>query len=175
VRGWLLLNLIPAAAVVFAAAAPGGEKSFTERLAAAKSVKVQTDILGVRIDSSLEEARAKLDPLAAPKGRPEKDAEEGEEGEQKLLWKLDKTKFSSVFVKADAKERVIYLLGDLRPGQQIPFSQIGEVAKAPIHNDKVVAWDVVRENRPLLRVVARGANEKAETITIFVVKRTPHP
>jgi len=175
VRRWALLNLVPAAVVAFAALAPAGEKSFAERLAAAKSVKVQTDILGVGIDSSLEQARAKFDPLAPPHGRPEKEAEKEEEGEQKLLWKLDKSNFSSVFVKADASERVTYLLGSLRPGQEIPFAQIGEVEKAPIHNDKVVAWDVVRENRLLVRVVAKGTNHKAESITIFLVKRPSHP
>ncbi len=37
--------------------------------------------------------------------------------------------------------------------------------------DRVVAWDVVRSNRPLIRVGARGSERKANSITIFIVKR----
>jgi hypothetical protein len=148
--------------------------SFAERLATAKSVKVQTDILGIEIDSSLESAREKLEPLTDRAGRPKEEEDKAdEEGERKLLWKLNRSDYESIFLKADAKERVTYLLATLRPGKQIPFEQIGEVAKAPVHNNNVVAWDVVREHRPLIRVVARGSGGKADSITIFLVRRSP--
>jgi len=55
----------------------------------------------------------------------------------------------------------------------MPFAEIGQLEKAPVLNDRVVAWDVVRPNRPLIRVVARGSEWKANSITIFIVKR-PH-
>jgi len=35
--------------------------------------------------------------------------------------------------------------------------------------DRTVAWDVVRQGQPLIRVVARGENRKATSITFFVV------
>jgi hypothetical protein len=34
-----------------------------------------------------------------------------------------------------------------------------------------IVWDVLRQKRPLFRVVAKGADRKANNITIFVVKR----
>jgi hypothetical protein len=149
--------------------------SFKERLAAAESVKVQTDILGFELDSSLAVVHARLDPLAAPGGRP-KDATgdaDRDEGEQRVFWKLGKTDYASVFVKADDRDRITYMIGLLRPGREIPFDQIGQVEKAPIKSEKLVAWDVVRQNGPLIRVVARGSEGKANSITLFIVKRQP--
>jgi hypothetical protein len=153
----------------------GGVKlaPFKERLAAAQSVKVKQDILGVKLDSPLAAARARLDPLAAKDGTPPEEQSEEAEPQQKLLWKLAKSDFNSVFLKANGEGQITSILGLLRPGKEIPFEKIGEIAKAPIQTDKVVAWDVVRPDRSLIRVIARGSDGKANSITIFVVKRAP--
>lgn len=146
---------------------------FKERLAAAQSVKVETSILGLELDSSLEKAHEKLDPLgnaAQPSIEAAKEAEHDEE-ERKVLWRLAKSDFSSVLVKADEQERVTYITGFLRPGKEIPFDKIGQTEKAPILNENNVAWDVVRPDKALIRVVAHGAKRKASSITVFVVKR----
>ena len=148
---------------------------FKERLAAAKSVKVETDILGVKLDSSLGAAHAVLDSLCDSAHRPKDDADEAKRGEpeHKVFWQLAKSDFFSVLVKTDDKERITYILGSLRPGKEIPFDKIGELEKAPLLTDKVVAWDVVTPDNSLLRVVARGAERKASSITVFIVKRPP--
>lgn len=148
---------------------------FKERLAGAKSVKVETDILGVKLDSSLDAAHAVLDSLCDSTHRPKEDAGEAERGEHehKVFWQLAKSDFSSLLVKADDKERITYILGSLRPGSEIPFDKIGELEKAPLLTDKVVAWDVVTPDNSLLRVVARGVERKASSITVFIVKRPP--
>jgi hypothetical protein len=145
--------------------------TFEKRLAAAKSVKVRQDILGIKLDTALATARQHLDPLAAPDGRPPEEQPAETEAEGKLLWKLSSSDYSSVLLKPDREDQITYILGLLRPGKEIPFEKIGEVAKAPIATDKVVAWDVVRPDRSLIRVVARGAGGKANSITIFLVKR----
>jgi len=88
-----------------------------------------------------------------------------------VLWQLAKTDFGSIYVKADDKDRITYIAGFFRPGKEIPFDKIGQVEKAPIQTDKMVAWDVVRPNRSLIRVVARGSERKANSITMFIVKR----
>jgi hypothetical protein len=138
-------------------------------------VKVETDILGVKVDSSLDAAHAILDSLCDSAHRPKEDAGEAEPGEHehKVFWQLAKSDFSSLLVKTDDKERITYILGSLRPGKEIPFNKIGELEKAPLLTDKFVAWDVVRPDNSLLRVVARGAERKASSITVFVVKRPP--
>lgn len=79
--------------------------------------------------------------------------------------------YSFIFVKADDKDRINYINGSLRPGKEISFDKIGESKKAPVQDANAIAWDVLRSVRPLFRVVARGAGRKANTITIFVVKR----
>ena len=150
---------------------------FKERLAAAQSVNVQTAILGIELDSTLESAHAKLDSLGQPSDRPLDGADEAgerDEGEHKISWRLAKTDYASVFVKADEKKRITYITGYLRPGKETPFDKIGQLEKAPVLSDRVVAWDVVRPNRPLIRVVARGSERKANSITMFIVKR-PRP
>jgi hypothetical protein len=144
---------------------------YKERLAAAKSVKVETALLGLELGSPLEAARAKLDPLRDPTKRVLEAESEAGEGEHKVVWQLAKTDFASVYLKTDDKERISYIEGTLRGGKEIPFDKIGQVEKAPIHSDALVAWDVVRPGRRLLRVVARGTKGKANSITIFVVKR----
>lgn len=150
-------------------------KSFKERLAAAQSVKVETSLLGLELDSTLEQAHKILDPLGDP-AKPSTEAKErGDEGEKerKILWKLAKSDFSSILVKTDEQERVSYMMGYVRPGKEMPFDRIGETEKAPVLTGHTVAWDVVRPDKSLLRVVARGENGKANTITVFIVKRPP--
>ena len=147
---------------------------FKERLAAAQSVKVQTAILGIELDSTLESAHSKLDSLGKPSTPPLDGADEAAgrtEDEHKVSWQLAKTDYASVFVKADEKERITYIVAYLRPGKEMPFDKIGQLEKAPVLTDRVVAWDVVRPNRPLIRVVARGSERKANSITMFIVKR----
>ena len=146
---------------------------YKERLAKAKSVEVQTDILGIGIDSSLVAAHTTFDSLGDAAHRPKEkvDDVEPDEREHKVLWQLAKTDFGSVYVKADDKDRITYIAAYLRPGKEMPFDKIGELKKAPVLTDRVVAWDVVRPNRPLIRVVARGSERKANSITIFIVKR----
>jgi hypothetical protein len=147
---------------------------FKERLAAAQSVKVQTAILGIELDSTLEVAHNKLDSLGQPMARP---VDEGDEvtkrsrSEHKVSWQLAKTDYSSVFVKADEKERITYIAAYLRAGKEMPFDKIGQLERAPVLTDRVVAWDVVGPNRPLIRVVASGSERKANSITMFIVKR----
>jgi hypothetical protein len=141
---------------------------YEDRLAAAQSVKVTISILGLELGSTLEQAHAKLDKLSDP-AHPSKEEEEGPE--RKILWQLARTDYSAVFVKSDEKGRITYINAFLRPGKDIPFEEIGDTKKAPLQDVNTIAWDVLRPKRPLFRVVAKGADRKANNITIFLVKR----
>jgi len=129
---------------------------------------VTISILGLELGSTLEQAHAKLDKLSDP-GHPPKEEEEGPE--RKILWQLARTDYSAVFVKSDERKQITYIDAFLRPGKEIPFEKIGDTKKAPLQDVDTIAWDVLRPNRPLFRVVAKGADRKANNITIFVVKR----
>ncbi len=155
--------------------------SFKERLAAAESVKVQTDLLGLEMGTSVEAAHQKLDPLSDPakpfveEGGKDKDGKRKQGKEQRrVVWQLAKSDFSSIYIKADENDRIAYISGILRPGKEIPFGKIGQVEKAPIYSENNVAWDVARPKKPLIRVVARGEDRKANSITIFVVNLPEH-
>jgi len=143
---------------------------YEQRLAAAQSVKVMTSILGLDLESTLEQAHAKLDKLSDPKHPPK---EEKEGSESKVLWQMADTDYSAIFVKAD-DEKITYINAIVRPGKEIPFDKIGEAKKAPAQDANTIAWDVLRPNRPLFRLVANGANRKASSLTLFIVKRADH-
>lgn len=147
--------------------------SLKDRRAAAKSVKVMTGILGVELGSTLEKAHARLDPLNDP-ARPPKEQKEREEGsiEHKVLWQLKATDYSSIYVKADREGQIEYITGFLRPGRELPFEKVGEVAKAPVRSETTVVWDVLRRKRKPMRVVATGQKSRASVIKLFVVKST---
>ena len=154
------------------APSPAGPKlaSFKERVAAAQTVKVQTDILGIHVGDTFEQAERTLEKHASHP--PKDEAEEEEEaGGKKVLWELKDTDYSTIFVKGTEKNGITSILGTFRPGKEMPFDKIGEVQKAPIHGATNVAWDVARPNHPLTRVVAQGTNGKAKAITILVVPR----
>ncbi len=156
---------------------------FEQRLANAKSVKVMTSIRGLELGSTIEQAHARLDKLSDPAHPPKEeggDKDKGEEGGgekeegHKVLWQLAKTDYAFIFVKADDKERITYINGTLRPGKEIPFDKIGDTKKAPLQDANTIAWDVLRPGHPLFRIVAKGADRKANAITIFIVSR-PSP
>jgi len=73
--------------------------------------------LGIELDSTLESAHSKLDSLGQPSARPLDGADEANgrsEDDHKISWQLAKTDYSSVFVKADQKERITYIAAYLR-------------------------------------------------------------
>ena len=156
----------------------------------AMTVKVLSSVLGVHLGMSVKEAHAKLDRLSDPAHPPKEEAEEESGGSadvkeekeseaenipRKILWQLKTTDYSAIFVKSGEKGRLIYIQALLRPGKEIPFTTLGELKKAPIHDSRTVAWDVLRPKQPLFRVVGNGNDEKASAVTIFVVKRPDLP
>ena len=141
-----------------------------ERIAAAKSVKVVTDSLGITRGSELDAAREKLEKLADPTATKAREKEAGDE-DRKEIWQLAGTDFRVVFLKADDKERITYITGWLRPEKARSFEDIGDLSKAPVLTDNAVAWDVLRPGQPLFRVSAKGAGRKASEITLLVVQR----
>jgi hypothetical protein len=157
-----------------------GLASYEVRLANAKSVKVMQPVLGLELGMTVERAHQLLDKLSDPEhppkeeGAPEEDdakPEREREDEHKVLWQLKGTNYSAVLIKADPHDVIAYIQAVIRPGKEIAFADIGELKKAPVQNAGTTAWDVIRPKQPLFRVVARGSDSKASTITWFKVQR----
>jgi hypothetical protein len=117
-------------------------------------------ILGIQIGTPLADARKTLAPL----GR--SDTRESA-ASTKEVWHLDGTGFEWIALKADAKGRVVWITGHRRAGREIPFDAIG---LAPgVATDSIAIWHVNGEFQSE-RLTLRGANRRAQVVTLLEVK-----
>ncbi len=128
--------------------------------------KVLDSLLGVRIGSSLEEAHAKLKDLGTVGGRATR------EGGRKEAWTLKGGEFTSVAYKTDASGRVVWLTGFVRPGKEIPFSQLGDLARASGKDETEAAWTVEAPGGGY-RLVAKGPKGKARVVYLLSLEAPP--
>jgi hypothetical protein len=133
-------------------------------LAGAQTVRVQNAILGVRIGSSAAEVKTLLGAHGTGEGRPTRD------GGSKDVWTLKDTSFSSVAVRLNAAGRVVWVSGFVRPGQEIPFTELGDVARASTGSSSRVVWDVPTAEGGY-RLIARGSDRRAQTISLLSFDR----
>ena len=117
-------------------------------------------ILGVGIGTSLEEARVKLGPLGTSGGRDTRD------GGRKEQWNLKETEFSAIVYRTDAKGKVMWVSGFVRPGREIPFSKLGDPARAMGKSESEIAWNVETQAGGY-RLVAKGPEGKARIVYLL--------
>ena len=128
--------------------------------------KVVDSILGVRIGSSLEDAHAKLKDLGTVGGRATR------EGGRKEAWTMKGGEYTSVAYKTDASGRVVWLTGLVRPGKEIPFRQLGDLARATGRDDNEAAWTVETPGGGY-RLVAKGPGGKARVVYLLSLAAPP--
>lgn len=132
------------------------------RAAQTGGVKVLDSILGVRVGSSLAEAHEKLKDLGTFGGRATR------EGGRKEAWTLKDGEFSSVAYKTDAAGRIVWVTGFVRPGKEIPFSKIGDLARAAASDETEAAWNVeAHGGARSYRLVAKGPKGKARVVYLL--------
>jgi hypothetical protein len=152
---------------------PLSDKTHAER-SSARSVKVIDSILGVRIGSTLAEARSKLKGLGTLGGQEEKkgegeaqsEPEEKLEGVRKEAWALKKTDYAYIVYRTDLQGRVIWVSGFVRPGREIPFKKLGDINQATAKTDSQIAWTVEQPGGGY-RLVAKGPSGKARIVYLF--------
>ena len=88
------------------------------------------------------------------------------DGGAKQVWTLAGTRFSSLAVKLDAGGRVVWMTGFVRPGQEIPFEQLGDVGRARTSTSATVLWHVQRSDGGY-RLIARGIDRRAQTVSLL--------
>lgn len=125
--------------------------------------RVSDSILGVRIGTSFEDARKKLEPLSLASDRQTDTDEDKEEGGIKRAWRLKGTNYSSVALKTNEKGRVVWVTGFVRPNEEVPFSALGDTSLAVRATDSQAIWNVVTPNGGY-RLVAKGQNGRARVI-----------
>jgi len=132
--------------------------------------RVINSILGVRIGTTLDRARAKLDRYSlreSQNAREEREDESEEsEGGRKMAWTLKSTDYSNVALKVDRRSRVVWITGFLRPGREKPFAELGSLSSAIGLTDSRAVWNVVTSNGTY-RLIAKGQSGKARVISLI--------
>jgi hypothetical protein len=136
------------------------------RAAQGEAVQVADSILDVRIGSSLEEVHLKLKELGTFGGRATR------EGGRKEAWTLKGGEFTSIAYKTDASGRVVWVTGFVRPGREIPFSKLGDLARATGKDDAEAAWSVETPGGGY-RLVAKGPKGRARVVYLLSLERAP--
>jgi hypothetical protein len=141
--------------------------------AAGSRPRVLDSILGIRVGSTLADARARLEPLAVQQvGQPEEEEkEEREEGRTKA-WTLKSSDYRSVALNVNDADRVVWITGFVRPGKEIPFSRLGDLSIADRATDSQAIWNVPTPSGGY-RLVARGQNRRARVVSLLSPTRPP--
>ena len=121
---------------------------------------VEDALLGVRVGSAAADVQKKLAPLGTGESRRTRD------GGSKHVWTLTGTPFASLALKLDAAGRVVWVTGFVRPGQEIPFRELGDLRRARAASDASVVWHVSRADGGY-RLIARGRERRAQTVSLL--------
>ncbi len=133
--------------------------------------RVSDSILGVKVGMSLSNAHEELERFGN-QGSGESDDEKEEVGEHKEAWSLGKSEFSSVALKANGKNKIVWVTGFVRTGQEIPFERLGDLSTASRVNDSVAIWNVATTTGGY-RIVAKGFNGKARVVYMLSLELPP--
>jgi hypothetical protein len=120
----------------------------------------------VRIGTSLEEVHRILKERGTVGGRATRD------GGRKEAWTLKAGEFASIAYKTDASGRVVWVTGFVRPGMEIPFSKLGDLARATGKDDAEAAWNVETTGGGY-RLVAKGPKGRARVVYLLSLEKPP--
>lgn len=152
-------------------------------------------LLGIRPGMDLDDAHALLQkqggtPASSPKAGiapspdadthpalpPDKNAlrskpapadQDDNQGHQEA-WKLRRSPYASVALASDDKGHVLWVTGFARPGQEMPFAQLGDTKAAAATGPTFTIWNVIAPYKSY-RVVARGRGGKASVVSLLTL------
>jgi hypothetical protein len=129
-----------------------------------ETIEASGTILGIAIGSSLEEARAKLDPLRA---EDEHTPDAKEVDDKRVYWKLRGTEYDWVIVWANPEGKITRMRVNPRPEMVKSFSQIGDLSKAAVNQPDTAVWNVARPGAAPFRLIAQGVGQRATSLYMF--------
>lgn len=155
--------------VAIAAAAFAGEK---KKKAAAPSpspalIEITGGILGVKLFAPLEEAREKLAHFKLVKDASAEPEEAERARGERVIWRLAETEYQWIVAWADKEGKIVKISASVRPEKKKPFAEIGDLARAKMHNESAALWIVQRPDGSSYRLVAKGLSEHALTIYLY--------
>ena len=130
-------------------------------------IEITGSILGVKLFAPLAEAREKMaqfklaqDATAEP--------EKGErDGGERIIWRLAETEYQWIVGWADKEGKIVKISASVRPEKKKPFAEIGDLARAKMHDDSTALWIVQRPDGSSYRLVAKGPAQQAVTIYMY--------
>lgn len=132
--------------------------------AAAQTIESTGKVLGVGIGTSMNEARAKLDPLrVADERAPDRKEKAG----TRVYWKLKETEYDWIIAWANREGEITRLRAMLRRERAKPFAEIGELSRATVNLPERAVWDIKHEDGEHFRLVAEGREQRAATLYMF--------
>ena len=138
-------------------------------------IETTGSILGITLNEPLEEAREKLAKYKLVDGSttPESGEKEEEEQGERAVWRLAETDYQWIVAWADKEGKVVKISASVRPEKKKPFTEIGDLARAKMHNDSTALWIVQRPDGTSYRLVAKGPGGQAMTIYLYSLKTAP--
>ena len=128
-----------------------------------KHARVSDSVLGVRVGAGLKEVHDKLKSLGTVAGR------DTEEGGRKEVWTFKKTDFTSLAYETNEEGRVEWVTAFVRAGHEIPFSKLGDLARAQSKSDRHARWRVEGPDEEGYVLMAKGGGGKAGVVQFFAL------
>ena len=85
------------------------------------------------------------------------------------VWNLKNSPYGRVVFAADDSDKVLWVTAFARPGQGVPFAQIGSLARAAASGPAFAVWNVISP-RGSFREIARGQGGKAQVVSLLPLK-----
>jgi hypothetical protein len=159
------VTLALATSVVAAQKKPPRGKPTPSPTPAAKLIEATGSILGVTIFAPLERAREEMKRFKRENEAPAESAEKEErEAGERIIWRLAETEYLWIVAWANKEGQVVKISASVRPEKKKPFREIGDLARAKVHNDSMAMWVVQHPDGTYYRVVAKGPAEQASSI-----------
>ncbi|HEX6323871.1 MAG TPA: hypothetical protein VFZ36_09110 [Vicinamibacterales bacterium] len=155
----MIAPLIIGAAVVLAPALASLPAQAPRAVDAAVPAVEAGSIAGVSIGATRDEVSALLAPRGSVAGR------EARDGGRRDVWTLAGGDYASVAVTTDARGRVTWVTGFVRPGHERPFSAFGDLERAVASGTRAV-WDV-QTSQGSYRLILRGNDARAQVVTML--------
>ena len=134
-------------------------------------IEVTGGILGVTLFASLEQAREKMKRFKLESEAEAESAEKEErEAGERMIWRLAETEYLWIVAWADKEGKVVKISASVRPEKKKPFREIGDLARAKMHNDSMAMWIAQHPDGTYYRVVAKGPAEEASSIYLYSLK-----
>jgi hypothetical protein len=125
----------------------------------------------VTLFASLEQAREKMKGFKLESEASPETPEKGErEAGERMIWRLAETEYLWIVAWADKEGKVVKISASMRPEQKKPFREVGDLARAKVHNDSMAMWVAQHPDGTYFRVVAKGPAEQASSVYLYSLK-----